>query len=121
MIGDLDVELFLESIFRVATYAASVNYAERGRKRHAATEDNLVAATFAQKVHCFTHKLTARFAVSRFYCSGVEEVEFDHIEVPLVKNLVEERFDIRPYLFFFKVERIESAPGNAAYYGFSAL
>ena len=121
LIGDFDVKLLFERVFGVASYTASVHHSERRAERHAASENDFIAAALAQEVHRLAHKLSARLVVSGFDCGGIEEVELDHIEVPLVKHLVEKRFDICPNLFFFEIESIKTAPRYTAQHGFAVF
>lgn len=94
----------------VRAYAHKIDFAEGRGKGRAAAEDDFIAATFANEVHSVAHNFSAALVVHRIHTTGVQKVEFDHIEAPFVEHDVENLFDVSPRFGVVYVQGIEAAP-----------
>ena len=94
----------------ITAYAAVVKHPEGGHERHAAAENELIAAHFAQQLHGARHPRGAALPVSAEGRGGIQKVELHKVIAPVVQHPVETEAQIIYDLRIVDIERVEAAP-----------
>ena len=94
----------------VTAYAAVVKHPESGHERHAAAEDELISAHFAQQLHGARHPRGAALPVSAEGRGGIQKVKLHKVVAPVVQHAVEAFTEIINDLRIVDIERVEAAP-----------
>ena len=113
----MDVVINLALICKVNVTADSAGIADTDSRTHGntAAEKKLIAYAFAEKLHSVIHDFASALTVSGRNALAVEEVNLNHIIIPVIENNVKEMLDIFSCFIIVNIKSLCAAPADAAY------
>ena len=98
----------------IAADAAVIHHTERGHNRHAAAQNQLVAAQGAQPYHSALHPRGTGFVfVAKRRCT-VQKVQLDKVKAPIIQHAVKDRLQVILHGGVVDIQRVKAAPVAAA-------
>ena len=107
---DAHIELVVIVQPNVAADAAVIHLAERRAQRHAAAQDQRALGRLANEVHRLAHDLSARAVRGRLHAHGVQEVQLQKAEAPVLHRRLQALADVFARLGIIEIPDPEAAP-----------